>query len=435
MDPVDVFHLPDGTRFAVDPDLDVYLARLKADFPHQVAALDGFFAEVRECYLLGQLCYFRGRDDERLGRFREMTVRQALDRWFDDRRLKLLLTADCPHWGSPPSRTSFVFDSMLRLSYFLGNYYPRGGSQAFVDDLALAFEESGGHLLMSTAARRIVVEGGAARGVEIETLRGAVHFAGVVHAGSVVSNADLLQTLEELVGPDHLAPELLPAISRLRPTFPCWLTHLGLTDVSADELAEAQGYYWDGWDPDRVGIDALRFKLFVPTLYEPELAPPGGQMLIVQKVQELDFAGITDWERHKHEVERFIFSQLERVLPGIAQRIVVASSATAHTSWRFTRNYRGAMLGWEMSPEQLGELRPALEGVLPGLVLVGHWTRPGGGIIPVIVSAQQAAQRVLEGTAVDALAATAAAADDRAKDGGDDPAAFGLAPGAKRRVF
>ena len=141
MDPVDVFHLPDGTRFPVDPDLDVYLARVKAEFPHQAAALDGFFAEVRECYLLGQLCYFRGREDERLGRFREMTVRQALDRWFDDHRLKLLLTADCPHWGSPPCRTSFVFDSMLRLSYFLGNYYPRGGSQAFVDDLALAFEE------------------------------------------------------------------------------------------------------------------------------------------------------------------------------------------------------------------------------------------------------------------------------------------------------
>jgi len=34
-------------------------------------------------------------------------------------------------------RTSFVFDSMLRLSYFLGNYYPRGGSQAFADELAL----------------------------------------------------------------------------------------------------------------------------------------------------------------------------------------------------------------------------------------------------------------------------------------------------------
>src|SRR5207244_13478179 len=61
-------------------------------------------------------------------------VREALDRYFRNEKIKLLLAGDCGHWGSPPSRTSFVFDSMLRLSYFLGNYYPRGGSQAFADE-------------------------------------------------------------------------------------------------------------------------------------------------------------------------------------------------------------------------------------------------------------------------------------------------------------
>jgi phytoene dehydrogenase-like protein len=105
-------------------------------------------------------------------------VRAALDRYFRDPKLKLLLTADCSHWGSPPRRTSFVFDSMLRLSYFLGNYYPRGGSQAFADELAQRFEERGGHILMSATVRRIVVEGGEARGVQLDArlevvLRGA----------------------------------------------------------------------------------------------------------------------------------------------------------------------------------------------------------------------------------------------------------------------
>jgi phytoene dehydrogenase-like protein len=394
MDPVDTFHFPDGSRFAVPADFAAYLARLHAEFPHQSAALDAFFAEVRETYLLGLLEYFRGRETARLAPYRDLTVRQALDRRFSDRKLKLLLTADCPHWGSPPGRTSFVFDSMLRLSYFLGNYYPKGGSQAFADELARCFEQRGGHILTSTLARRIVIERGAARGVAIETLRGPVRFAGAVRCGAVVSNADLLATLEDLVGPEHLPPGTLPELRRLRPTFPCWLTHIGLAGVPAETLERAQGYYWDSWEMDRVGRDALRFKLFVPTLYEPAMAPPGGQVLIVQKVQEMDYAAVADWELHKRQVESFIFGHLSRMLPGIAEHVVVATSASAQTSHRFTLNQQGAMLGWEMSPDQLGSGRPELESAVRNLFFAGHWTRPGGGITPVIVSAQHAAQAV-----------------------------------------
>jgi phytoene dehydrogenase-like protein len=401
MDPVDTFHFPDGTRFAVSADFDIYLARLKDDFPEEAATLDGFFADVREVYLLGLLHHFRGRPEpERLAAWSGLTLKEALDRRFRDPKLKLLLTADCPHWGSSPGRTSFVFDSMLRLSYFLGNYYPKGGSQAFADELALRFEEKGGHVLTSTPAHRIVIEDGEARGVEIETLRGPLAgLRATVRAGVVISNADLLLTLEKMVGPQHLVPGALEELHRLRPTFPCWLTHLGLKGVPPEVLEEAQGYYWDSWDMERVGRDALRFKLFAPTLYEPAMAPDGEQILIVQKVQEMDYEGIQDWPAHKREVEAFIFSNLERVIPGIGERMAVRISASARTSARFTWNLRGAMLGWEMSPDQLGDRRPALETSIPRLYCVGHWTRPGGGITPVIVSAQRVAKEILRGAA------------------------------------
>jgi phytoene dehydrogenase-like protein len=420
MDPVDTFHLPDGTRFEVPADFDSYLARLKAEFPHQSAALDGFFTQVREAYLLGLLRYFRGREAPGLAPYADLTVRQALERHFCDRRLQLLLTADCPHWGSPPNRTSFVFDAMLRLSYFLGNYYPRGGSQAFADELVRRFEAHGGHVLTSTAARRILVAGGAARGVELETLRGPLR-AGVapadaggagrflVRCGAVVSNADLLHTWEELVPAEHAPPEHLAGLRRLRPTYPCYLMHLGLTGVEPEALERLHGYHWDGWDADRAAAGDVSFKLFVPTLYEPAMAPPGGQVLIVQKVLETDYEAIeatpaaaagenlaagTGWAAHKREVDAFVLGRLEAMLPGLGAHIAVRSSASAHTSWRFTRNFHGAMLGWEMSPEQVGDCRPGLAGPLPGLYTVGHWTRPGGGITPVIVSAQQVARLV-----------------------------------------
>ncbi len=81
---------------------------------------------------------------------------------------------------------------------------------------------------------------------------------------------------------------------------------------------------------------------------------------------------------------------MKRPFKGLRDRL----SASAKTAWRFTLNHAGAMLGWEMSPDQLGDDRPDNAGPVEGLHLVGHWTRPGGGITPVIMSAVHAARAV-----------------------------------------
>lgn len=393
MDPVDHFHFPDGSSFAVPADFDLYLAKLKAEFPHEAMALDQFFTVVREVYLLGLLYYFRWHETDRLDQYRELTVREALDHYFSDKRLKLLLAADCGHWGSRPSRTSFVFDSMLRLSYFLGNYYPRGGSQAFADELAQRFEEADGDILMSSTVRRILVRKGSACGVEVET--GPTAHARRLHsvkAGVVVSNADLLLTLERMLEPEHVAPDRLALCKQLRPTHPCFLTHIGLKEMPTEVLREAAGYHWSSWDSDRVATHS--FKIFVPTLYEPAMAPPGGHIVIVQKLTDIDYDRVEDWPAHKAAVEQYILANLERVMPGFNERVVVCLSASALTSYNFTLNHHGAMLGWEMSPEQLGANRPAINGLVKNLYFVGHWTQPGGGITPVIVSAMKVAESI-----------------------------------------
>jgi len=119
--------------------------------------------------------------------------------------------------------------------------------------------------------------------------------------------------------------------------------------------------------------------------------------VIVQKVLEMDYAATADWPAHKRRIEDFALAHLERLIPGFAERIVVKTSASARTAWRFTRNHQGAMLGWEMSPEQLGDGRPDVMSTIRKLYCVGHWTRPGGGVTPVIVSAQQVAAAIVRG--------------------------------------
>jgi phytoene dehydrogenase-like protein len=104
-----------------------------------------------------------------------------------------------------------------------------------------------------------------------------------------------------------------------------------------------------------------------------------------------------DWAAHKEELFERTLSRIREELPGIDEHIVTASAATAVTSQRFTGNWQGGMLGWEMSPEQLGPSRLPMHTPVDNLYLTGHWTQPGGGITPVIVSAQRVAKAILTG--------------------------------------
>src|SRR5260370_38000423 len=164
-----------------------------------------------------------------------------------------------------------------------------------------------------------------------------------VNAGIVVSNADLLSTLERLLEPSQVDPDAVASIRRLRPTHPCFLAHIGLKNMATETLREAAGYHWDSWDSDQVATRA--FKIFVPTLYEPAMAPPGCHIVIVQKLTDIDYDAIEDWPAHKAAVENYIMNNLERVMPGFSDKVVVKLSASARTSHQFTVNHRGAILG------------------------------------------------------------------------------------------
>jgi phytoene dehydrogenase-like protein len=395
MDPVDQFHLPGLPTFAVPADLGEYLALLKKWFPDEAAGVDSYFAELRQAYLYGLLYYFKGVDNEQAERFEQFTVTGKLDQHFRDPRIKAILMADTPHWGSLPGRTSFLFDAMLRLAYFLGNYYPKGSSQKFADDLGRALEEKGGRILKCAEVDKILVEGSEIKGVRLHTVSKRAPETFEFRAPIVVSNGDAVHTYEDLIGEEHIGRWTIDHLKTLRPSYPCFLVHLGLRGMDPHALAAAEGYYWSSFDPD----DAIRnvFKIFIPTHFDPAIAPPGCQILIVQKLTPLRIEEVVDWAGHKAAVEGQIMERLRRILPGLDDHIVVKLSATAMTSFRFTRNWQGAMLGWEMSPGQLGANRLPTSTPFENLHLVGHWTQPGGGITPVIVSAQRVARAILRG--------------------------------------
>lgn len=395
MDPVDQFHFPDGTSFVVPAAWEEYIRRVKENFPGDADNLDRFFEEVRMANTLGLLAFFRGKDSPRLDPFRHLSLGEVLDRYFNDRKLKLLLTGDTPHWGTVPERTSFMFDSMLRMSYFLGNYYPQGGSQVFSNDLGESFIQRGGHLMTQTRMFGLESRGRRVSRLFLERGKRKVNFA--VNADSVLYCGDLTGLAPMLPNEGTEVERFESQLRKLRPSQSCFLIHIGARGLSREQLHRLHGYHWQGWNPDQAGKGSLKFKLFVPTLYDASIAPEGADVLVIQKVLDQDYASIVDWNAHKASMEGKIFRELERMIPELPRAMEVHLSATAKTSYRFTLNRYGAMLGWEVAPEQLGHHRHAQQGPLENLFFAGQWTRPGGGITPVIISAENAVKLVVQG--------------------------------------
>lgn len=395
MDPVDKFHFPDAPSFAVPANFPEYLLSLKKRFPHEAEHIDAYFADLRTAYMYGLLYYFRGVYNDIAARLEHLTITQKLDWHFTDPKLKMLLVADTPHWGSLPNHTSYLFDAMLRLSYFLGNYYPKGSSQQFADDLGRGIQARGGKVLKCAAVEKIVVAGAKASGVRVRTVSHRAPEVFDFEAPVIVSNADALHTYRDLLGEECCGSWLIDQMQSTAVSYPCFLMHIGLRGMDPARLAEAEGYYWSSYDYS----DAIRsvFKIFIPTHFDPGIAPPGCQILIVQKLVPVRFDEIVDWRAHKAAVENRIMERLRTILPRIDDHIVVRLGASAMTSYRFTGNYQGAMLGWEMSPEHLGARRLPHYTPVENVYLAGHWTQPGGGITPVIVSALRVAKSILTG--------------------------------------
>jgi phytoene desaturase len=139
--------------------------------------------------------------------------------------------------------------------------------------------------------------------------------------------------------------------------------------------------------------------IFVRTFnYSSCFAPPG--KTVVQVEFETDWDGWDDLRkqgqaRYDAEKQRVAAEALERLgphYPGISSQVEVTDVATPYTTWRYTRNRRGAWGGWLPTPEAINT---RVERILPGLadfIMAGQWVMPGGGVSPCLYSGRHAVQ-------------------------------------------
>ncbi|MEN8181444.1 MAG: NAD(P)/FAD-dependent oxidoreductase [Myxococcota bacterium] len=325
-------------------------------------------------------------------RYRRATLAEVLEDRVSEPAARAALAALWPYLGLPPSRLSFLYFASMLMSYVAdGSYYCRGTFQSLAEALVEGLERRGGELLFCSQVRRILVESGRVAGVVLE-------HGQRVRAPLVISNADARQTVDELVGAEHFPRRYRARLAVASASVSAFVVYAATSlDLSRAELAH-ETFLYEGPDHDAAHESGLAgepnwLSITAPSLVDPGLAPQGEHLLVLTTL--ISAAAAPRWSDAKPGLERALLHRAERRLPGLGRELRFAESATPRTFERYTRNPGGALYGFDVTPSQVGPGRLDNATPLHGLLLAGHWTRPGGGVVGVVRSGLRTARIAL----------------------------------------
>lgn len=381
-------------------DLDDFVDCYANEFPSEEKGLRQFFHEClnirdetrRASELDGPLAAIsKPSRFSTLMRYRRATLAQVLDAHIASPELRAIIATLWPYLGLPPSKVSFLYYATMMMSYLAdGAYYCRGTFQKFADALANAVKSSGSEILLRSSVRRILVDGNHVTGVLLENGQR-------IRAPLVVSNADLRQTVDELVGAEAFPSRYVGRLRRMKSSVSAFVTYVATDLPLSEPMRRHETFLYGTLDHERTHRTSLQGLpdwqgVTIPTLADPSLAPDGEHLMIMTTLlpyQAHDWRGGSQWM-----VDRMIARASEH-FEGLLDHVSFAEGASPRTMERYTRNGDGALYGWEISIAQVGPGRSTNVSPIGGLNFVGHWTQPGAGIFGVVTSGIQTAEAIL----------------------------------------
>jgi phytoene dehydrogenase-like protein len=390
-------------------DPDGYIRMLSERFPDEKEGLQNLYQIMQG--LAADLARYQAaagnvdrltfaRDYPHLLRCFNSTWGQIQDSCLKNPQLKGIVSGLWGYFGLPPSKLASLYYIMPLMGYLRdGGYYPRGRSQDISDAFVRFIEERRGKVLLGSRVDSILIRDHAAYGVR--TQDGREHLS-----RAVVSNANAHDTFHTMMNEGPFLGDYLTRMDGFRPSLSCFQVFLGLNKDLIKQLGitDTEIFYETSYDTEEGYRSACAADVekggFGLTLYDnlyKGYSPEGKNTLSIIILQGYDhwqsyeddyFSGRKDaYRAEKERLADIMIRKVEATLmPGLREAIAVREVATPLTNVRYTRNYRGAIYGWEQVLDNSTPRRLPHKTPIGNLYLAGAWTRPGGGYGAVIPS-------------------------------------------------
>ncbi len=240
--------------------------------------------------------------------------------------------------------------------------YPEGGCVAITNAFVEGIKTFGGEVVNNSPVEKIIVENGRAVGVIVG--------GKTYKAEMIISNADIRNTVLNLIDPGTFAAEYVEYVKNLKYAWAGPVIRIALDQKITDlkmlaqfgEVGQEQYF-----DKIRRGVmpEQLNLFLVVPSNFSPVVAPEGKQLINVATPIPTDTS-----QEVIDRLQEAMLDTAEKYIPDLRKHIMWTDFMSINACAGLAGE-DGCTIGIAQSPGQVGAKRPKIKTPLEGLYIVG----------------------------------------------------------------
>lgn len=310
------------------------------------------------------------------------STQEVLDECFKEPKLQMAVSTYWCFMGMPPSR--FPFSILAKcIGFYLEDkpFYLKGTSMMMNQAIAEAVGRHGGVVKTNCGVKKIIVENGIAKGVEVEN-------GDIYYAKKIISNISPLATYGNLIEEKEIPNEAREYLKPYTVGISAITCFIGL-DCTPEEIGFKTSFTlnYKSMNPNKDFMHAYKLlpenDALVATCYtvdDPSVSPKGTSVITAGTLkygEAWEKLNPEEYSKAKYEAGRRIVARLEELYPGITGHIEEMEIATPLTHMRYLSHPGGAIYGYEQDLNQSVFFFPT-ESKIKNLEFASGWVNACG---------------------------------------------------------
>ena len=273
----------------------------------------------------------------------DMTTRELFAKFFPGREdvVRFLMEPITYANGSTLDEPAITYGIVFSNFMSKGVFTFQGGTDKLIGEMKAELEKNNVDIRTKALVEKIIVKDGKTAGVIVNGEE--------VKARCVLSNGNLVRTIDEMAGRENFSPEFIQEADKVRINNSSCQVYMGIKkgekiDYIGDLLFTSVA---EKFDIDAMLSMNITSRTF--SMYYPDIRPGSDDYTIVASTNANynDWASLSedDYKKAKEDMIEDTLKALEKYIPGVREKIDYVEAATPRTFKFYTRHLGGASFG------------------------------------------------------------------------------------------